>query len=472
MEDLLQPRHPLDKYHQSQLAALAALPEEQRAEHARLFRLGNASYRYQQQAVGEITETDYLDWLEGLPAKMRRVVKQEGFEQSKSNLALRRHALERRDIGYDAFMQALLSPEDWAYQQQYRMRPLILEYAEEPQLSGNDYSNLLAYSNSLNLTVIKETGEPAISLSHMETETFTKTMHEDSDTDQNMQLENLRRYTDTATETRVHNEVSDGDPDGFRMAIEHIERFTAVWFRRVKKPVLTLEDAYTSEYISSELIALLNNFYYLLDCKWVSKPEHIYKAENKLYNLKVATGLGFIIPETIISNQKQTITDFFHRHEGEIIIKPIFNNKLLHSNHKQVIFTSKVKREHIDQLDQFHITPSIFQCNIPKAYEVRVTIVGQHIFAAAVDSQAHEATKQDWRKEKLLFTPYTLPEDIAEKCLSLVSALNLNFGAIDLIKSTDGQYYFLEINPNGQWAWMEMDCGLPISSALIHELTD
>lgn len=61
MESLLQPRHPLDKYQKSQLEFLAALPGAQRAEHTRLFRLGNTSYRYQQQAVGEITEADYLD---------------------------------------------------------------------------------------------------------------------------------------------------------------------------------------------------------------------------------------------------------------------------------------------------------------------------------------------------------------------------------------------------------------------------
>ena len=89
----------------------------QRAEHARLFRLGNASYRYQQQAAGEITEADYLDWLEGLRPNMSRVVEREGFEQSKSSLALRRHSPERRDQGYSAFMQAILSPEDWVYQQ-------------------------------------------------------------------------------------------------------------------------------------------------------------------------------------------------------------------------------------------------------------------------------------------------------------------------------------------------------------------
>lgn len=118
MEELLHPRHPLDKYHQSQLEFLAALPEAQRVYHARLFRLGNASYRYQQQAAGEVTEDDFHHWLEGLPEKMRAAMERDGFEASKHSLPLRRHALERRDLGYDAFLQAILSPEDWAYQQE------------------------------------------------------------------------------------------------------------------------------------------------------------------------------------------------------------------------------------------------------------------------------------------------------------------------------------------------------------------
>ena len=118
MEELLHPRHPLDKYHQSQLEFLAALPEAKRAYHARLFRLGNASYRYQQQAEGEVTEDDFRHWLEGLPEKMRLAMKRDGFAASKNSLPLRRHALERRDLGQDAFLQAILSPEDWAYQQE------------------------------------------------------------------------------------------------------------------------------------------------------------------------------------------------------------------------------------------------------------------------------------------------------------------------------------------------------------------
>ena len=118
MEKLLIPRHPLDKYHQSQLEFLAALPEAERAEHARLFRLGNATYRYQQQAQGEVTEEDFHHWLAGLPEKLRVVMERDGFEASKHSWPLRRHALERRDLGQDAFLQAILSPEDWAYHQQ------------------------------------------------------------------------------------------------------------------------------------------------------------------------------------------------------------------------------------------------------------------------------------------------------------------------------------------------------------------
>lgn len=120
MEELLIPRHPLDQYHQSQLAFLHDLPEEMRAYHARLFRLGNASYRYQQQAEGEVTEDDFRDWLAGLSDKMRQAMEREGFEKNKAALPLRRHSLERRDVGYEEFMRALVSPEDWAFEQSLR----------------------------------------------------------------------------------------------------------------------------------------------------------------------------------------------------------------------------------------------------------------------------------------------------------------------------------------------------------------
>ena len=122
MEELLNPRHPFDEQHQAQLELLRNLPEDKRAYHARLFRLGNAAYRYQQQAEGqvEVTEDDFQHWLEGLPEKMRAAMARDGFEKSKGAWPLRRHALERRDIGYDEFVRSMVSAEDWAYEQSLR----------------------------------------------------------------------------------------------------------------------------------------------------------------------------------------------------------------------------------------------------------------------------------------------------------------------------------------------------------------
>lgn len=99
-------------------------------------------------------------------------------------------------------------------------------------------------------------------------------------------------------------------------------------------------------------------------------------------------------------------------------------------------------------------------------------MVGNKIFSAKVDSQKLEETKIDWRKRKIPFQPYLLPNEISEKCLALTQKLNLSFGAIDIIRSKSGEYIFLEINPNGQWAWLETEAGLKISDEIINFLAN
>ena len=79
-------------------------------------------------------------------------------------------------------------------------------------------------------------------------------------------------------------------------------------------------------------------------------------------------------------------------------------------------------------------------------------------------------SKTDWRKGNLKFYKSSLPEDISMKCVQLVKELNLSFGAIDIIKNIKGEYFFLEINPNGQWVWIENETKLKISHELIKQL--
>ncbi len=118
IDDLLVPRHPLPRLHEQQVASLQQLPETERAEQAQLLRVGNAAYRYHQLADGQLTEADFQHWLAGLPTRMRQAMATAGFAAAGSNWAFRRHVLERRDLGYAAFMQQHLSAPDWAFWQQ------------------------------------------------------------------------------------------------------------------------------------------------------------------------------------------------------------------------------------------------------------------------------------------------------------------------------------------------------------------
>ena len=118
IDDLLIPRHPLPRLHEQQVESLQQLPETERAAQAQLLRVGNAAYRYHQLADGQLTEADFQHWLAGLPPRMRQAMGTAGFAAASSNWAFRRHVLERRDLGYAAFMQQQLSAQDWAFWQQ------------------------------------------------------------------------------------------------------------------------------------------------------------------------------------------------------------------------------------------------------------------------------------------------------------------------------------------------------------------
>ncbi|MCR5890790.1 hypothetical protein LRS06_23990 [Hymenobacter sp. J193] len=100
------------------MQALQQMPETERAEQAQLLRVGNAAYRYHQLADSRLTEADFQHWLAGLPPRMRQAMTAAGFAAANSSWAFRRHVLERRDLGYAAFMQQLLSVEDWTFLQQ------------------------------------------------------------------------------------------------------------------------------------------------------------------------------------------------------------------------------------------------------------------------------------------------------------------------------------------------------------------
>ncbi|MBO0330086.1 ATP-grasp domain-containing protein [[Muricauda] lutisoli] len=256
----------------------------------------------------------------------------------------------------------------------------------------------------------------------------------------------------------------------FEFSFKDETNFSSGWFRRTKLPVIENISEAEKLYLLSEYDSLTKNILSSIDCNWLSKPKNIYNAENKTLQLKKAKELGFLIPPTLITNDKSSIKKFYLMHGQNIIVKPIGYSLINYSDSPGYIFTNEVNSQIIKTIDQYYINPCIFQKNIQKDYEIRVTVVGSELFAAKCDSQKNDETKTDWRRGKLLFKEVEIPSQISNLCVSLVKKLELGFGAIDLIKTENDEYYFLEINPNGQWAWIEMQTKQPISEALIKQL--
>ena len=186
-----------------------------------------------------------------------------------------------------------------------------------------------------------------------------------------------------------------------------------------------------------------------------------------MFQLMRAKEIGFTIPETLVTNDRQKLKSFYLSKRNGLVIKPLNQNRVIDGEHQKLIFTNRLTDHQVNNLEDFDLTPAIFQEWVPKQYELRVTVVGDSVFSAAVESQKDIETVVDWRRKKLPFKKYQLPKEVEGKCVELVRSLNLSFGAIDLIRAESGDYFFLEINPNGQWVWIETETELPISDSII-----
>jgi glutathione synthase/RimK-type ligase-like ATP-grasp enzyme len=117
----------------------------------------------------------------------------------------------------------------------------------------------------------------------------------------------------------------------------------------------------------------------------------------------------------------------------------------------------------------------VYQEKVEKEFDVRVTVVGERLFAAKIEAPGLPPGIPDWRAapvDELLHSCHELPLEIQEQCVGLVKELNLDFGAIDLAYSERTGYSFLEINANGQWAWLETELGFPIARAIADRLVE
>ncbi|MEH2361978.1 MvdD family ATP-grasp ribosomal peptide maturase [Nostoc sp.] len=202
---------------------------------------------------------------------------------------------------------------------------------------------------------------------------------------------------------------------------------------------------------------------------------NIRRAENKQLQLQVARKIGLDTPRTLTTNNPQAVKQFAQECKQGMITKMLSSFAIYdQQGREKVVFTNPISSEDLDNLDGLRFCPMTFQEKIPKALELRTIIVGKNVFTAAVDSQALDKARYDWRKQGVAlleaWESYTLPQDVEEKLLKLMAEFGLNYGAIDIILTPDGRHIFLEVNPVGEFFWLEQCPGLPISQAIAQVL--
>jgi glutathione synthase/RimK-type ligase-like ATP-grasp enzyme len=206
---------------------------------------------------------------------------------------------------------------------------------------------------------------------------------------------------------------------------------------------------------------------------WMSAPANIQRAESKIYQLSVAQSLGLRVPDTLVSNDPEEIRSFCSGKGGEVVAKPLRLGYFDYGDRQTSVFTSRVSPDDLVEDVPLRMAPVIYQELLPKLFDIRVTVVGQRLFAAAIDSQRVPSAALDWRRtdsEDLPHYTHGLPAPVQEACLKYVAALGLNYGALDFVLTPQNEYVFLEINPNGQWIWLEDKLKLPISDAVANWL--
>ncbi|HEV2830330.1 MAG TPA: MvdD family ATP-grasp ribosomal peptide maturase [Pyrinomonadaceae bacterium] len=196
----------------------------------------------------------------------------------------------------------------------------------------------------------------------------------------------------------------------------------------------------------------------------------IRRAEHKQIQLQVARELGMDTPRTLITNDADAVRAFAQDCEGGIVTKMLSSFAVYEEGLEKVVFTNPVSRADLEDLNGLSLCPMTFQEQLPKALELRTTVVGDRVFTASIDSQVSAQAQYDWRKDGVALLKnwqrFDLPRNVEQQLLELMDYFALNYGAIDFILTPEGRYVFLEINPVGEFFWLEDSPGLPISSAI------
>ncbi len=258
------------------------------------------------------------------------------------------------------------------------------------------------------------------------------------------------------------------------ISLSHVR---SVWYRRPGDFVIPpYQRRQTAQFARSELNAALSGVLRSLECFWMNHPGAISEASYKAEQLTRAHRLGLRIPATCVTSQPAEARAFYRTHDGDIIIKALGDQHIYSPGEgpglASMIFTSLLPADATSKFHRVKDAPVLLQQHIEKQSDIRVTVVQDDVFAVAIDSQGNADSVVDWRLAGpvLPHEIIQLPDDVRCQLIALTKSYGLSFACIDLVLSKQDEYVFLELNPTGEWGWIERVTGLNITNSIVTAL--
>lgn len=213
------------------------------------------------------------------------------------------------------------------------------------------------------------------------------------------------------------------------------------------------------QFATKELFALVEGIAEIFDGRCLTRPSVMKLANNKVYQGKVAKLCGFNQPISVITNSLSNISLI---NDECIIVKPLAVGTIVFPTHKEYVQTNLYNPDYDSEALTY--SPAYFQKYQNKDFEVRLTVIDGSFFAVKIQS----TNLIDWRRSgaENTYQYIDTPDPIKNQCSEYMAKMNMHFGCFDFIVY-ENEWFFLEMNVNGQWAWLEEVAGIDIGSKIM-----
>ncbi len=247
------------------------------------------------------------------------------------------------------------------------------------------------------------------------------------------------------------------------------EKVKLVLFRHFDLRFLSYCSGLRQMYFSQQWNQAFHSLKMNLNCMWINDLEKTFTAENRYLQLITAKKTGFKIPETLITNFPPAGKEFFDKCHKSMVAKVLHHHEINLKCVSYRFLTNEVKNSHLSSYNDLIYAPVIFQKKIKNRVEIRTTVIKNKVYSCEIGTRLSKDKFLDLHKFKeadLKFKEITMDRKTRDLCLHLNKKLGLSMSSIDFVIDNAGNLIFLEVNPVGDWFWIEKRTNLPITEAV------